>query len=258
MAKISFKKNNNFTVSVPSAFIETYMPKANGSFVKVYLYGLMCSLLPNIDVTNKDIAHSLDMLESDVHKAWKYWENEGIVKLNNYNDNVHIEFLDITRVKNSKTSNITQSKPNYHPKELDIYINNNSQISFLFKVAQEKLGKLLSPNDSSTLFGFYDWLRLPVEVIIMLLEYCASMDKRNMRYIEKIAIDWADRGINSVEKAEALLKEIENNKKNSIESQKQGKTTKNNKFLNFNQRNVDFNEITRLISESDSKESGVS
>jgi len=209
MAKLNLKNNNYQNIPVSNKFIEKYMPKANGSFVKVYLYGLLHSSQPDLVITNKDIAETLDMLESDVHNAWKYWEKLGLIKINNSSDNFDVEFLDLKESIKEEPPLITQSKPTYHPKELDIYINNNSEISHLYKITEEKLGKPLSSNDASTLFGFYDWLRLPVEVIILMLEYCVSIEKRNMRYIEKVAIDWADRGIDDAHKAEAHLKQLE-------------------------------------------------
>ena len=252
MAKLSFKKSEISTLSIPVWFIEKYMPKANGSFVKVYLYGLMCSLMSGVEVTNQDIAKVLDILESDVWNAWRYWQSVGIINTNENSGSFHIEFIDLPspktlEVPSPKTLEVPlQKKPTYLPKEIDIYITNNEEIRYLVNVAQEKLGKTLGPNSLSTLFSFYDWLRLPVEVIVMLLEYCASVDKRSLAYIEKVAIDWADKGINTVDKVEALLKNIEKGSKNP--QFVQSKTAKN-KFLNFSQEKPDFDELMKLARE---------
>lgn len=247
MAKLSFKKSEISTLSIPIMFIEKYMPKANGSFVKVYLYGLMCSSIAGVEVTNKDIAKALDILESDVYNAWKYWQSIGLIKTSEASGSFHVEFVDLSRLE-SLTVPI-QKKPTYHPKEIDIYITNNDEIRYLVNVAQEKLGKTLGPSSLSTLFSFYDWLRLPVEVIIMLLEYCASMDKRSLAYIEKVAIDWADKGLNSVEKAEAHLKNLEKNAKNSQPAQSVQSKAVKNKFLNFSQEKPDFDELMKIARE---------
>jgi DnaD/phage-associated family protein len=214
MSELNFKKNGASWVLVSSEFIQKLMPKANASFVKVYLYGLMCYTQPLKNITNKSIAEALDMLESDVINAWKYWEKAGVLKINNTPEKFEIEFSESIEAPIEKVFKRQDSKPTYHPKELDIYINNNSEISHLFKVAQEKLGKPLSPSDSNTLYSFYDWLRLPVEVIIMLLEYCVSNNKLNIRYIEKVAIDWAEKGINNTDKAEEHLKLLEQKNSN--------------------------------------------
>lgn len=215
MAKINFK-NSYQNIPVSNIFINKYMPKANGSFVKVYLYGLLHSLMADSNITNKDIANALDMIESDVHNAWKYWETCGLIKLNSASDSFGLEFLDIKEIIENKALPISPSRPSYQPKELAIYINNNSEISYLYKMAGQVLGKDLSSNDASILFSFYDWLRLPVEVILMLLEYSASIDKRSMRYIEKVAIDWADKGFDDAQKVEKYLKDLESKNKNQF------------------------------------------
>lgn len=247
MAKLSFTKNEMSNLSIPVIFIEKYMPHANGSFVKVYLYGLMCSSVPGFNVTNNDIAKALDIMESDIYSAWKYWQNIGIIKINQSSGSLHVEFVDLSKVEHPKTP--VQKKPTYHPKEIDIYITNNEEIRYLVNVAQEKLGKPLGPNSLSTLFSFYDWLRLPVEVIVLLLEYSASVDKRSLAYIEKVAIDWADKGINTIEKVEAHLKLLEKSSKTNQPVQVTQNKAAKNKFLNFSQEKPDFDELMKLTRE---------
>ena len=56
------------------------------------------------------------------------------------------------------------------------------------------------------IFSFYDYLKFPPEVIFSLLEYCVSIGKSNMRYIEKVAFSWADNDINTPQKASAYIK----------------------------------------------------
>jgi DnaD/phage-associated family protein len=75
----------------------------------------------------------------------------------------------------------------------------------LVKAGEKYLGKLLHFNDLKTLFSFYDWLRLPIEVIEKLLEHCVTNGHKSLAYIETAALDWAERGIDSREKAEEYL-----------------------------------------------------
>ncbi|MGE4284614.1 MAG: DnaD domain protein [Clostridia bacterium] len=214
--------NSNQIHSFPVAniFIDKYMPSSNATFVKVYLYGLRQCFQHNNQVENKDIAAALNILESDVINAWKYWESVGVVRLVIHDDgqpsDFDIAFVDLTsdpQLAAKKFSHILiDSKPNYTPEEISIYIEQDKNIRYLYQTAQEKLDKMLSSADIKTLYSFYDWLRLPVEVIIMLLEYCASLNKKSMRYIEKVAISWADEGINSIDKAEQYLGQVEQRK----------------------------------------------
>ena len=47
-----------------------------------------------------------------------------------------------------------------------------------------------------------EYYGLPVEVIIMLLQYLQDMGKTNMKYIEKVAESWGDNEITTVDRAE--------------------------------------------------------
>ena len=182
-------------------FIKEYMPKANGTFVKVYLYGLSYCYQKNDDLSLQTIGNTLDILESDVMKAFEYWQKLGLVQIQeNTKGKFQIEYkipiapipeqskINETLVSKTKPISI-QSKPQYGPKELSIY-RKTPEIDQLFKIAERYLGRMLTQQDLSTLYSFYDWLRLPIEVIEILLEHCISNGHRNMRYIEKVAINW--------------------------------------------------------------------
>lgn len=75
----------------------------------------------------------------------------------------------------------------------------------LLSETQHLMGKVLSSADITTLFGFYDWLGLPADVIVMLISYCTSCGIKSMRGMEKVAIEWADHDVTSLEKAEEYI-----------------------------------------------------
>lgn len=84
------------------------------------------------------------------------------------------------------------------------------ELRFLWNQAQDKLGKTLSFNDQRTLLWMHDHLGLPIEVILMIIEYCVSMDKRGIGYIEKVGVSWAQEEIFSVDMAEKKLSDMKN------------------------------------------------
>ncbi|MCL2617830.1 MAG: DnaD domain protein [Defluviitaleaceae bacterium] len=95
-------------------------------------------------------------------------------------------------------------RPNYTPDELEIY-GEREEIRALFLRAQEHLKRTLNHNDMNQLFGFYDWLRLPTPVIDRLLAYCREGGHTNMSYIERVALDWAEQGIDTCAKADEYI-----------------------------------------------------
>lgn len=66
---------------VANDFIDHYMSKANGEFVKVYLFLLRHLDDPYSQLTIPAIADSLDNTEKDILRAFRYWESEGLLSL---------------------------------------------------------------------------------------------------------------------------------------------------------------------------------
>ena len=74
-------KGANSTV-VSNRFIDVYMPRANGSYVKIYLYLLRCISDASTNMSLDLIADRLDETEKDIMRALKYWEDTGILTVN--------------------------------------------------------------------------------------------------------------------------------------------------------------------------------
>lgn len=164
-------------------FVKNLVPKANPTFVKVYLYALMLSATGET-VSSETIASGLELLESDVLQAMKYWEECGVLGGE--------KELSKSEVKAQMVTDEVQ---------------NNEALKEMLQIAQAVLGKTISTTDAKTLYWIYENLKMPTEVILMLLEYCVSINKRSMSYIEQTAIAWNERGINTMEQADAYLRE---------------------------------------------------
>lgn len=65
-------------------------------------------------------------------------------------------------------------------------------------------GKTISPADMQTLLYIYDTLAFDVELFEYLIEYCVTMNKKNSRYLETVAIAWYKDGIHTKAKAKEL------------------------------------------------------
>ena len=76
-------------------------------------------------------------------------------------------------------------------------------IKMLFFAIQKYLGRPLTGQDTNTVLYLYEELHFSTELIEYLFEYCVSRDKRNIRYIEKTALGWAEEGIRSVKAAKS-------------------------------------------------------
>lgn len=80
--------SQNHTTLVDNHFIDCHMVKANGEFVKVYLFLLRhLNASPSV-LTISAIADSLDNTEKDILRALNYWEKEGLLSLQ-YDESDH-------------------------------------------------------------------------------------------------------------------------------------------------------------------------
>ena len=65
---------------VKNAFIDQYMPQANGEFVKVYLYLLRCANTGR-DLSLSSIADALEHTDKDIQRALSYWEKQDLIHI---------------------------------------------------------------------------------------------------------------------------------------------------------------------------------
>ena len=214
MRPITFHLAYETSLSLPLAFIDQYMPTCTPVYALTYIYGLRHSLSGGADLSTQAIGEVFDILETDVLNAWKHWDAQGLVKMDSQGESLSIEFLPLPDQKKQTDTTKKPAKPEvpiqvfsvsvrpqYTMEELEFYRKQSADIAKLFSHGEQTLGKMLTYHDLNVLFGFYEWLRLPMNVIIYMLDYCSNGGHRDLRYVEKVAIDWAERSINTIEDA---------------------------------------------------------
>ena len=69
------------STAVSNYFIDRYMPRANGEFVKVYIYLLRMLSSSECSFNLEEMADRLLCTEKDITRALKYWEKEKLMAL---------------------------------------------------------------------------------------------------------------------------------------------------------------------------------
>lgn len=240
MKKIVLDKNSLSDVTVLSNyFLDEYMPKANGEYVKVYLYLLRCCGSSDIDFTISDIADKFDNTEKDIIRALHYWEQLGLISIT-YDDSKEISGISIKNVMReipmsfkivpeasaeqvrvakpatNDTSSIksepeTKSKQKHSisPEKM-AHLTADGDIKELLYVAQTYIGKTFSPTETNVILYFYDELGFSTELIEFLIEYCVSNNHKKLSYIESVALDWAEHNIETVTQAKEYIADLSN------------------------------------------------
>ncbi len=107
--------------------------------------------------------------------------------------------------------------PQYTCDDVAQELEQGSSFKLLVEEVQRALGKMLSSDDLKKLFGIYDYLGLPPDVILELVIHCIGECRRRngpgrmptMRYIEKVAYTWEREGIFSLDAAEKYIMRLD-------------------------------------------------
>lgn len=84
----------------------------------------------------------------------------------------------------------------------------SADIKFLLLETQNKLGRTIGYDGQCTLLMMHDTYGIPVEVILMIIEYAVSIGKSSFHYIASIGKDWGEREIDTIEKADEQISRL--------------------------------------------------
>lgn len=92
-------------------------------------------------------------------------------------------------------------KPAYTLDQLKEFKSNEETSQLLF-IVEQYIGKTLTPTEIKTVFFISDRLGFSMDLIDHLVQYCVERGKKDFRYIEKVAVSWAQAGITTPKQAE--------------------------------------------------------
>ena len=250
--------------TVSDIFIDQYMPKANGEFVKVYLYLLRATGSGAGIATISEIADHFSNTEADIIRAINYWASEGILQLQSGADgqimginlcslsvsgmqaaqsniqsavadnaaqnnlqnsvvnnatqnnlqngvvnnaaqnistaNIRMQDSVVEKLKNQATDKPAPSQKEYTLDEIKEF-RKNPDISELFFIIETYLKHTLSSTDTNMVLYWLDELHFSTDLVEYLVEYCITKGHSSLRYMNKVALGWADAGIKTVDQA---------------------------------------------------------
>ena len=201
------------STAVSNYFIDRYMPRANGEFVKVYIYLLRMLSSSECSFNLEEMADRLLCTEKDITRALKYWEKEKLMALTFSEDKkltgivlcVPSEEPILASSETSAASDTTPKQPAVKPVRLTPdrvkELKQDETIVLLLYTAEQYLGKTLTPTEMQKILYFYDELKMSPDLIEYLIEYCVSRNHKSIRYIETVALAWAKEGITTVQMA---------------------------------------------------------
>ena len=212
-----------------NVFIDEYVKDANDAQLKVYLF-LVRKMQAGEPVSISDMADRYNHTEKDILRALCYWEKRDVLALTLSPEktltqirllplsasahNGHTASADaaspLTLSHQTATPAPAFEKPAYTLDELKTFQQQENTAQLIF-IAEQYLGRTLSPSDMKSILFFTDRLHFSDDLIDYLLQYCVERGKKDFRYIEKVAIAWAESGITTPAEAEGHVSRYDKN-----------------------------------------------
>lgn len=212
--KLTKYVQTNATV-LDNEFIDHYMVKANGEYVKVYLLLLRHMNQSSGYLSVSELADLLECTEKDILRALRYWKSEGL--LDYLDDTPDDPSPKSTAPSPASSSGLHDVQSGYMTASIPAdsvsdsaalasttniqqYRSRKERAEFkeLLFVAEQYLGKTLSATDIDQITYFYDTLNMSAELIEYLIEYCVENGHKSMHYINKVALSWHEENITTV------------------------------------------------------------
>jgi len=196
--------------AVPDSVVDS-IKLANGKAVKVIIY-ILKNKITDIDFST--VASAVGVTDEDVEDALSFWIQMGVI----YADGsapveVTKEILTVSNIKPDEISphrSKEKSTKMLSPSEIAERAEKNELIKFLFDSAEATLGRLLTHTDQRTLIWLHEYYGFEPDILVMIIDFAATQNKKSIGFIEKIATSWHDNGINTHEKAERELRQLTN------------------------------------------------
>ncbi|MDR1564469.1 MAG: DnaD domain protein [Oscillospiraceae bacterium] len=201
----------NSIFAVPCALVDEHIRMAGSAQLKVLLYLLRYSGQP---LELSQISSSIGLPEADIFDALNYWidtellsKKDGVLSPSGAEAPPATEAVPAS--KPVKAASFTPSQPTRPThEECSKMLETREDIRHLLREAQNILGAVIKRGDVDILVSIPDWTGIPADVLLMIISYCVSIGKKNISYIEKVAISWAEAEIDTVEKADKKLFEL--------------------------------------------------
>lgn len=217
----------NSIFAVPTDVVDKHMKLAGAAQLKVLLYLLRHA---GTEVTLDTLAFAVGQKPSDTQDAVEYWINCGLLScgvesnLSPSQQNLDSETI-IPSQNVSSTAALSHSAPTaeiknaigqgievkgkekirYRFDECMKFVAEDEQLKNMLTAVEAMLGKQLTHTEVTCFVTLAKWYGLPCTIIPMLIQYCKSIGKSSISYIEATGIGWAAEEIDNFEKAEQKI-----------------------------------------------------
>ena len=200
-------------VIVPSSPVMCRLSEAGGTRLKVLLY-----ILATPDFDPEEAADALNITVKSFNAAIEYWVKAGAIECEGAEIKSAPQKQSRAKTEEAVSANVTVKRPRalsrsadlprYTQDEVAAFVEEHD-IGDLLAVCQQHMGKMFNMAETEAVVAMLDYLKLEPEYIMLLFAHCEKMDKRSIRYVEKLAIGFFDKGVLGYEELDEHLRAIE-------------------------------------------------
>lgn len=168
---------------VENLFILEYMPVADGTQLRVYLYGLMLCRYPAFD--GDTLTQALSLTQEEVLAAYTHWQREGLVRI------LSTHPLEVEYMAPSQRASGSMLLPGKYGQ--------------LIQAAQTLFApRTLRPQELRKIYDWVDVFGLSEEAVLELISHCIGRSPTiSIKYMDAVAQAWADAGVRTAAEAKA-------------------------------------------------------
>lgn len=219
---------------IPSVIVDRYIKLAGENDIKVLLY-----LLRNSEETfsSRELGEQLGIDSEQAEESVNFWIKREVLSIDSLgnlsptesntetNSETNVKKAADTESISSETALVfspvkaiadsvvrkvnLERTPDFPPVEIAQTVRNNADADFLFKQCEKLYGRPLKHNEQNTVMIILEDACLPAEVCLILINYCFSVGKATPAYMRKIALNWSENEITTIEKAEERVAQLE-------------------------------------------------
>ncbi len=199
-------------VAVLPAAITAHLHKATKKDIAVLLVlAAEPAAQVDLDAAKAAIVARGEYTAADVDAALAFWRGTGVVLLDEGEQTAPVVTVAPMPSDASASPKVIAEKglPTYNTEELSSILARRKELSQLIDDCQQAFGKIFNTNEIGVIAGLADYLGLDGEYILLLLTHCRNMEKKSLRYVEKMAISLHDEGVHGARELEERLRNIE-------------------------------------------------
>ena len=164
----------------------------------------------DLDAAKSVIAARGEYTAAEIDAALAFWRGTGVVSVDEGKESAPAVVAQAAPAAPAVPQVIAEKGlPTYNTEELSGILARRTELSQLIDDCQQAFGKIFNTNEIGIIAGLADYLGLDGEYILLLLTHCRNMEKKSLRYVEKMAISLHDEGVHDARDLEERLQNIE-------------------------------------------------